>query len=265
MSKYYIKEGDDRKGPFGLPELMDLKVYPETLIWFEGLDDWKPASEIQELKPVIRQRTVSPPPQLPEQPLAKSNKNQGIVIGLVAVLIIIILVVNANCSSSSSDNVVMNPEIEKGIAQDAAKDANPADDEILQKQQQQEQVENNKRFIRNNWSDYFVISRSGYDVEGLGGISNLMVYFENKTGYLLENVNAQIDIYTANGYVFKTEYIHFANVPANAKEVFYVPNSVRGLTVSEPRIISMESAILNFCFQSDYVIPGDSQDPYRCN
>ncbi len=265
MLKYFIQDGENRKGPYELHELMKLEVYDDTLVWHEGLADWQPASAIQELKPVIRQRMVSPPPPLPEQPLAKSNKNQGIIIGLVAVLIIIVLVVNANRPSSSSVNVVMDPQIEKEIAKESAKDANPADDEILRKQQQQDQIETNKRFIRNNWSNYFLISKSNYDVEGLGGISNLQVYFENKTGYMIENVNAQIDIYTANGYVYKTEYVHFSNVPANGFEVFNVPYSARGTSVSEPRITSIESAILNFCFQSDYVIPGDSEDPFRCN
>jgi len=82
---------------------------------------------------------------------------------------------------------------------------------------------------------------------------------------MLENVYAKIDIYTVNSYVYKSEYVYFSNVTSNGFEVFNMPYSASGTSVSEPRITSIESAILNFCFQSDYVIQGDSEDPFRCN
>lgn len=260
MKKYFIKDGENRNGPYDLHELMKLAIYDDTLVWHEGLADWQPASTIQDLKPVIRKKTISSPST--EQPTTKNN--QRIIIGVI-LLIVIVLAVYANRSSSSYSEVAMDPEVEKEIALESAKNANPADDEVMRKQQQDEQIENNKRFIRNNWSKYFVITKSSYKVEGLGGISNLQVYFENKTGYLLENVNAEIDIITANGAIFKTEYISFTNVAANSFETYNVPYSPRGSSVSAPRITSMGSAILNFCFQSDSEISSNSEDPYRCN
>jgi hypothetical protein len=134
----------------------------------------------------------------------------------------------------------------------------------MRRQQQMEAIENNKRFIRNNWFNYFNISRSGYTAEGLGGISGLSVYFENKTGYMIENVYGEIDIYTANGYIYKTEVFSFSNVAAHTQHSFNVPYSNRGTTVGEPRITYIKSAQLNFCFQPEVNASGDEGDPFRC-
>jgi hypothetical protein len=255
MTKYYIQKGNLRKGPYDIHELMSQDVFSDTLIWFDGLEDWKSASEITELKPIIKENNKTP----------SSVNNIGkykwfIVGGVIAIVVFSILFFNNRNESYST----ISTEMEKEIAQSSAGNANPANDEVLRRQKQTEEIENNKRYIRNNWFDYFNISSSGYTAEGLGGISGLSVYFENKTGYMLENVYAEIDIYTANGYVYKTEVISFSNVTAYTQHTFNVPYSNRGTTVSEPRITYIKSAQLNFCFQPEVNASGDAGDPFRC-
>ncbi len=53
MKKYFYSNGKEKHGPLGLDELKQKDISKETLIWFEGLDDWTPAGELDEIKPVL--------------------------------------------------------------------------------------------------------------------------------------------------------------------------------------------------------------------
>lgn len=59
MKHYFYSDGEKQKGPFTFEQLKNENIKKETLIWFEGLDDWKPAKEIQELDEIFE---LIPPP-----------------------------------------------------------------------------------------------------------------------------------------------------------------------------------------------------------
>ena len=59
MKKYFYSNGKDKEGPVTLEELKQKDIKPKTLIWHEGLDDWKEAEVIEELKEIFE---LSPPP-----------------------------------------------------------------------------------------------------------------------------------------------------------------------------------------------------------
>lgn len=59
MKKYFLHNGSENIGPFDIEELKERKITKETQVWYEGLADWKEASEIEELKPIL---VVLPPP-----------------------------------------------------------------------------------------------------------------------------------------------------------------------------------------------------------
>ncbi|MFV5695942.1 DUF4339 domain-containing protein [Flavobacterium sp. LB3P122] len=59
MKTYYIHNGTENSGPFFLDELKAKKITKTTLIWFEGMDEWKYAGDIPELKIIL---AVVPPP-----------------------------------------------------------------------------------------------------------------------------------------------------------------------------------------------------------
>lgn len=63
MKKYFYSDRKEKHGPLSLDELMQEDIYKETLIWFEGLDDWKPAGKLDEMKPILE---LQPPPILSE-------------------------------------------------------------------------------------------------------------------------------------------------------------------------------------------------------
>ncbi len=59
MKKYYYTNGKEKLGAFSLEELKEENITQDTLIWFEELDDWEQAKDIEELKPILG---LTPPP-----------------------------------------------------------------------------------------------------------------------------------------------------------------------------------------------------------
>lgn len=51
MIKYYYIDdiSKQQQGPFGLKELLDKKIRPETKVWRSGLPDWDEAANVKEL------------------------------------------------------------------------------------------------------------------------------------------------------------------------------------------------------------------------
>mgnify|MGYP002682993735 CR=1 FL=1 len=64
MKKYFYSDGKDKFGPFSFEELKNENITKDTLIWFEGLEDWKQAKEIGEFEEILK---LIPPPIIPEK------------------------------------------------------------------------------------------------------------------------------------------------------------------------------------------------------
>jgi hypothetical protein len=51
MSKeYYYHDGTEQRGPLSVSDIKSLGLTPETWVWAEGFDDWKPLREVKELQ-----------------------------------------------------------------------------------------------------------------------------------------------------------------------------------------------------------------------
>jgi len=59
--KYYIALDRKYFGPFTISELQEKSINPNSLIWYEGLEQWTTASKITELKDFF----ISTPPEIP--------------------------------------------------------------------------------------------------------------------------------------------------------------------------------------------------------
>ncbi len=59
MKKYFYSNGQEKEGPVTIEELKQKNIKPKTLIWHEGLDDWKEAESIDEMREIFE---LSPPP-----------------------------------------------------------------------------------------------------------------------------------------------------------------------------------------------------------
>jgi cell division protein FtsB len=71
MSKFYIHIDDQQQGPFTTDELKDFKIARETMVWFEGEEDWKKAVEIEELQEIIK----SIPPPIVDKEIEDAKKS----------------------------------------------------------------------------------------------------------------------------------------------------------------------------------------------
>ena len=73
MKKYFYYDGNEKHGPFSFEELKNENIDKSTLIWSEGLDDWKPAGEIKELEEILQ---LIPPPIVPNEAETRSESTE---------------------------------------------------------------------------------------------------------------------------------------------------------------------------------------------
>lgn len=81
MKTYYIHNGKENSGPFDLEELKEKKITKTTLVWFEGMDQWSHAGDIDELKSFF---VVVPPPlkNFPQLPKESKKVSRKTILGL---------------------------------------------------------------------------------------------------------------------------------------------------------------------------------------
>jgi len=72
---YFYSNGQEKEGPVSLDELKQKDINPRTLIWHEGLDDWKEAETIDELRDVFELRP--PPIEIESAILTDSEREDG--------------------------------------------------------------------------------------------------------------------------------------------------------------------------------------------
>lgn len=68
---YYIYQNNEQKGPFSVSEIEKMNLKSETLVWFDGLENWQKISDVESLKHLLKK---TPPPVPPLNP----DKNQSI-------------------------------------------------------------------------------------------------------------------------------------------------------------------------------------------
>jgi hypothetical protein len=68
---YFIDQGGIKKGPFKLTELKQQTIYHDELIWRSDNDQWKKASEFEELQDTY---IIKPPPTPKEQKVSEINR-----------------------------------------------------------------------------------------------------------------------------------------------------------------------------------------------
>jgi uncharacterized membrane protein YhaH (DUF805 family) len=75
MKKYFYSDGKEKQGPFSFEELKNENITRETLIWFEGLEDWIPAQDIKEIEEILQ--LIPPPIPSKETNVTSENIESG--------------------------------------------------------------------------------------------------------------------------------------------------------------------------------------------
>jgi len=94
MSKFFIHKDEQQQGPFTTDELKDIKITRETMVWFEGEENWKAAVEIEELQeifksippPLVDKKIEDPKKSIDEE--KPSRKKKGLTLAVIVVLVI---------------------------------------------------------------------------------------------------------------------------------------------------------------------------------
>lgn len=73
---YFIIKNNRQEGPFTIDELKAQGITSETLVWTEGMTNWTPAWQVEELKDLLfnSQETATPPPFTPSQYATNSER-----------------------------------------------------------------------------------------------------------------------------------------------------------------------------------------------
>ena len=228
MKKYLINKGHENIGPFDKEELKAQKINKETLVWTEDMEDWKKAGEVDELKAVL----LSIPP-----PLKKATKENKVINSkhlLIASAIIIVLLFISNIVMSNAPQNITKPD------------------------------DSQNRQIRNHITDLVQIRTNQYTIDGWGGITNLDIIVKNNTDYPLNNVTVAIDYIKENGGIFKTENLHFENIPPHQDKSLSAPDSNRGKSVTI-KTQNISSTALNLCYDAANTPQVGNPDPFKCN
>lgn len=68
--QYWAVIDNERKGPMTFDELKEIGITPSTLVWKEGLENWVPAKDVEELAPLFEEIPLpapsDPAPSVPE-------------------------------------------------------------------------------------------------------------------------------------------------------------------------------------------------------
>lgn len=74
MRKYFMYDGQTKKGPFDLEELKMQPLRKETLIWYEELKDWTRVIDLEEFKDFFVQPIPPPLPTVSKVNLQSRDK-----------------------------------------------------------------------------------------------------------------------------------------------------------------------------------------------
>ena len=53
MKNYFYSNNNQQNGPYSFEELKNENIKQETLIWYEGMNDWTKASDLNEMIPIL--------------------------------------------------------------------------------------------------------------------------------------------------------------------------------------------------------------------
>lgn len=264
---YFYNNGKKQFGPFSLEELKAQKILKEYLVWYEGIENWKKADEIEDLKDYFSK--ITPPPiEKPKTPppIKKKSSKVWIFITLGVFLLSgigygVYYYLQEKELVEKHNQIVLQKtkkESEKKGEQKGVKKA---------KKQSTKKVVDEKKRIRNNWESYISLSNSSYNVDILGGISNLNITIGNNTNYTIDYLLVVVEILKSNGEILENVKVEFTGIAPNYSVTKLMPTTKRGSKVGYITVEEISSKALDFCYFPQHYNKRDlnNDDPYRCN
>lgn len=234
MKKFYLHDGANQMGPFGIDDLKTMGINIETPIWYEGLSEWTTVGKVPELNalfnitapPPFSSRATYPSPNqesLSHQEYTYKPEKQGSSIGkkllILAGTVVLVLI-----------GIYIYNQVERQRYENARQNLANAEEDA-------------KARIRNNITSYVTAERSGYQYNSLGGIYNLSISVNNNTSYIIDNAKVKVVYIKANGDIWDTRIVDFNLINPQSKATIRVPDTNRGTSVTY-EIVSIKSSAL---------------------
>ncbi|HSC55120.1 MAG TPA: DUF4339 domain-containing protein [Phnomibacter sp.] len=291
MREYFIHDGQNEKGPLNIEQLKFEQLKKDTLIWYEGLEDWIAANEVEELKCLFAVKSTPPPlkraSEIPTPPNTKESKtaikdihSNGprkkstmiyILSGAIVVGSLIGWLVFENKTQAESLKIVQDQFNSQKEEQQQKEEVTQRKEQLQLLRQQQDQAEKERinqevaeiyMGYRNNWKNFIAATNNQYTAFEFGGISNLAVIVYNRTDKTIDEVQVRVDYIKENGGLYKSETVAVTNIGPTSKKIVYAPTSDRGTSV-KLEIESITAKSFHFCYP--YGMNDNSNiDPYFC-
>lgn len=108
--KYFILDSNSQQqGPFTIYELKDRGINEQTLVWAEGMENWQPAWQIEEIKRLLFDQpagTPPPPPHstdsfsqtTPRQPMSPQpqQSHRALIAGIIIAVVVLVVLAITN-------------------------------------------------------------------------------------------------------------------------------------------------------------------------
>lgn len=227
MNKFYFTDGENQFGPFTIDELKNEEITKDTLIWFEGLDDWKKANEIEEISmlfksipPPIKKAIVPPPlPLIHNYSLEKTKtkiSNERIIAYVIGGIVCFFALVTIYQRNQTETIQQVKAETLQAIEQN-------------QKEKQvsaQKQKANTQDII----NELYKVKEEvfSHKFRELGGVTDIQIKMNNPTRFKFRYIKVDISHFKANGNFYKTDEIYFYNVEPYSTQIESAPDSDRG-------------------------------------
>lgn len=141
--KYFILDSNSQQqGPFTIYELKDRGINEQTLVWAEGMDNWQPAWQVEEIKRLLFDQPAGTPPPPPHstdsfsqttplQPMSPQpqQSHRALIAGIIiAVIVLVVLAITNPDRRQHTDAIArafteaFDNEMEKSGISDSALD-----------------------------------------------------------------------------------------------------------------------------------------------
>lgn len=141
--KYFILDSNSQQqGPFTIYELKDRGINEQTLVWAEGMENWQPAWQVEEIKRLLFDQPAGTPPPPPHstdsfsqtpsgQPMSPQpqQSHRALIAGIIiAVVVLVVLAITNPDRRQHTDAIArafteaFDNEMEKSGISDSALD-----------------------------------------------------------------------------------------------------------------------------------------------
>ena len=141
--KYFILDSNSQQqGPFTIYELKDRGINEQTLVWAEGMENWQPAWQVEEIKRLLFDQPAGTPPPPPHstdsfsqtpsgQPMSPQpqQSHKALIAGIIiAVIVLVVLAITNPDRRQHTDAIArafteaFDNEMEKSGISDSALD-----------------------------------------------------------------------------------------------------------------------------------------------